>query len=44
MNRAISPALLTYIEENFDLGSKSIYQVQHGALDKEWLEQPSYAE
>ena len=35
------PSLLTYIEENFDLGSKSIYQVQHGALDKEWLEQPT---
>ena len=35
------PALLTYIEENFDLGSKSIYQVQHGVLDIEWLEQPA---
>ena len=35
------PALLGYIEENFNLDNKSIYQVQHGALELEWLEEPA---
>ena len=33
------PELLNYVEEKFSLDSKLIYQVEHGALNLEWLHQ-----
>ena len=37
-------ALLGYIEGRFGLDNKLLYQVQHGAVDLEWLEQPANKE
>ena len=38
------PALLEYIEDRFGLDKKLLYQVQHGAVDLEWLERPASKE
>ena len=35
------PALLDYIDQNFSLDDKSVYQVQHGALEIDWLAEPA---
>lgn len=35
------PALLEYVEDHFGLDNKLLYQVQHGAVDIEWLEHPA---
>ena len=38
------PALLKYVEDHFGLDNKLLYQVQHGAVDLEWLEHPASKE
>jgi G3E family GTPase len=35
------PALIDYIDRNFSLDDKSIYQVQQGALEIDWLAEPA---
>ena len=35
------PLLVGYVDENFGLDQKQIYQVRHGALELEWLARPA---
>jgi len=35
------PLLVGYVDENFGLDKKQVYQVRHGAVELEWLAQPA---